>query len=188
MSYDDSPQCLPTIEVIEALHDAVEEAAERNSLSSRLLQIYGTWIYGFVCWCLRTPPNRVTPDRIESFRRRLIQDTDADRRDEEQALDALAFFFGVVNVDDLNVQTSRNDWPESSSVDGADYRPFVYYNQVDPPDLSPLSPMQDPVARSERSLTDTLMPTTRPRDGIAEKAAELKAKKSRTNGRHPEHA
>jgi len=164
MSYDGSLRCLPTVEVVEQLQESVERAADRRNLSGRLRHIYGTWIFGFVCWCLRTAPNRVTPDRIESFRRTLIEDSESDRTDEQQALDALAFFFGEVDVERLGVDTSRD--PSLDPSPANEYEPFVYYNQVDPPESPAFSPVQDPLAKSERSLTDSLVPDADNSEGV----------------------
>jgi len=138
MSSPDSPRRLPTASVLDNLREAIDEAAQRCGLSERDRQIYGTWIFGFVCWCLRTPPNCVTQDRIEAFRRNLQQDSSADPLDQQRALDALAFFFGEVNVDELDIRTSR------PGLKGADEElPFAYYNQMNPPDETSLSPVQD---------------------------------------------
>lgn len=135
----DSPRQLPTASVLDELRIALDEAADQRDLSQRKRQIYGTWIFGFVCWCLRNPPHRVTTDRIEAFRRNLRDDSSADPIDQQRALDALAFFFGAVNVHDLGVRTSRPD-PSHSHAD----LPFVYYNQMSSPNVSPLSPVREP--------------------------------------------
>lgn len=178
MSYDGSLRCLPTVEVVETLQQSVEEAANRRNLSDRLRQIYGTWIFGFVCWCLRTPPNRVTPDRIESFRRTLIEDSDSDRTDERQALDALAFFFGEIDVASLGVPASRGRSMGTATTSTEDFEPFVYYNQVDPSESSPLSPVQDPIAKSERALTHSLIPDAERSNGVWKKVRNLESGQS----------
>lgn len=178
MSYDDSLRPLPTVDVIETLNACVEQAADRRDLSGRLRQIYGTWIFGFVCWCLRKPPNRVTADRIESFRRTLTEDSESDLTDEQQALDALAFFFGEVDIDSLGVQTSGGRSMETSTTSMEEFEPFVYYNQVDPPESSPLSPVQDPLAKSERSLTDSLMPDAKRSEGVEKKVQHVESGRS----------
>ncbi len=144
MPSPDSPRHLPTASVLDDLRRTLDEAAQRCDLAQRKRQVYGTWIFGFVCWCLRTPPNRVTPDRIESFRRTLRDDSSADPIDQQRALDALAFFFGEVNVDDLDIQTSRSDATTGSKEDV----PFVYYNQMGSPDASPLSPVRESVDKA----------------------------------------
>lgn len=118
----------------------MNEAARRCNLSHSNRQIYGTWVFGFVCWCLRNPPNCVSPDRIESFRRNLRENSFADPVDQQQALDALAFFFGEVDVDDLDLRTSR---PDLNGSDGE--LPFTYYNQMHSPGSSALSPVQEQV-------------------------------------------
>lgn len=141
MSTLDSPRQLPTASVLEDLRIALDEAAQRCDLPQHERQIYGTWIFGFVCWCLRNSPNRVTPDRIESFRRNLRDDSSADPIDQQRALDALAFFFGEVNVDDLDIQTSRSDRGAAEANGSEENVPFVYYNQLSAPDASPLSPI-----------------------------------------------
>lgn len=141
MPSPNSPRHLPTASVLDELRRALDEAAKRCNLAQRKRQVYGTWIFGFVCWCLRNPPNRVTPDRIESFRRNLRDDSSADPIDQQRALDALAFFFGEVNVDDLDIQTSRSD----SARDSEEDIPFVYYNQMSSPDASPLSPVHESI-------------------------------------------
>jgi hypothetical protein len=153
----DSPRPLPTANVLEALRDAIDEAAERCALSQRKRQIYGTWIFGFVCWCLRNPPNRVTPDRIESFRRNLRDDSSADPIDQQRALDALAFFFGEVDVDNLGIETSR-----PSLNDPDEDLPFVYYNQMSASDASPMSPLQDSADEGRTASSDLSSPGRSP--------------------------
>lgn len=155
MPYD-SRQCLPTAELVERLHHAVEDAAKASNLSPAHRQIYGTWIFGFVCWCLRNPPNCVTEDRIEAFRRTLIERSDVDREDEHQALDALGFFFGTVDMSRLDVRTSRPRPATKNGTASEHGRPFVFYNQVDPSDGSAQSPVHDALASSERSLLASL--------------------------------
>lgn len=139
MSPHGSHRPLPTASALEDLQKAVEGAADRRALPQQTRQVYGTWIFGFVCWCLRNPPNRVTPDRIESFRRNLREDTSAAPVDQRRALDALAFFFGEVDIEELNIQTARLD------QDGFDEDlPFFSYNQISEQDTSPLSPARKP--------------------------------------------
>lgn len=84
----------------------------------------------------------MTPDRIESFRRNLRDDSSADHIDQQRALDALAFLFGEVNIDDLDIRTSRPDLAASQKTDSSEDLPFVFYNQMSSPDASPLSPLR----------------------------------------------
>lgn len=150
MTRSDSPRPLPTANVLDDLRESIDEAERRCNLSQRNRQIYGTWIFGFVCWCLRNPPNCVTPDRIESFRRSLDDQSSANPVDQQQALDALAFFFGEVNIDDLDIRTSHPD------LNGSDEKPpFIYDNQLSSPGSAPLSPVQEQVD-DMRSASDEL--------------------------------
>jgi len=151
MTRSDSPRPLPTVNVLDDLRESIDEAERRCNLSQRNRQIYGTWIFGFVCWCLRTPPNCVTPDRIESFRRSLDDQSFANPVDQQQVLNALGFFFGEVNVDDLDIRTSHPDLKGSGEE-----LPFIYYNQLSSPGSTPLSPVQEQVD-DMRSASDELL-------------------------------
>jgi len=71
--------------------------------------------------------------------------------DQQQVLNALGFFFGEVNVDDLDIRTSHPDLKGSGEE-----LPFIYYNQLSSPGSTPLSPVQEQVD-DMRSASDELL-------------------------------
>lgn len=95
-SFLSSAPRIPSDRDLDKLKQSIRHRANEKGLSSRATERYKAWILGFISWCMRTAPYRVSRDRIDEFRCALIERPNSQDSDVYEAMDALAFLFGAV--------------------------------------------------------------------------------------------
>lgn len=107
---------LPTDHDLEKLTCAIRIAAGENDLSTRTIDRYQAWIFGFISWSLRVDPYEVQRDRIGDFWDAILRHPDAGRQQAFEAMDALGFLYGAVNDAEDLLSFSSNSPTDSTST------------------------------------------------------------------------